>query len=121
LTGIFAALLLCTGLEVFRPVPDAERALQRAWAILGSAESTPEQVAKPAVDYRNGLRALLPGIEKDSRDLATRSTGEELFGYYARDLFSEISPIRQSRETTAGLHRAGLGLLAIGSILRSKK
>jgi hypothetical protein len=115
--GLFAALMLCTGLEVFRPAVDGQRVLQRAWTILGSAESTPEQVARAVVDYRDALRALLPGVEKHSRDLATASLGEELSGYYRRDLFAEISPIRQSRETTAGLHRSGLGLPAIGSIV----
>jgi hypothetical protein len=67
LAGLFAALMLCTGLEVFRPAADGERVFQRAWAILGSAESTPEQVARAAVDYRDALRALLPGVEKHSR------------------------------------------------------
>jgi hypothetical protein len=67
--------------------------LQRAWAILGSAESTAEQVARAAVDYGDALRALLPRMEKHSGDLATASLGKELSGYYHRDLFSEISPI----------------------------
>jgi hypothetical protein len=55
--------MLCTGLEVFRPAVDGQRVLQRAWTILGSAESTPEQVARAVVDYRDALRALLPGVE----------------------------------------------------------
>ena len=94
LVGIFAALMLCTGLEVcFGRRLDGERVLQRAWAILGSAESTAEQVARAAVDYGDALRALLPRMEKHSRDLATASLGKELSGYYHRDLFSEISPI----------------------------
>jgi len=93
LVGIFAALTLCTGLEVFRPAPDGERVLQRAWAIVGSAESTAEQVARAAVDYGDALRALLLRMEKHSGDLATASLGKELSGYYHRDLFSEISPI----------------------------
>jgi hypothetical protein len=54
---------------------------------------------------------------ENSQDVAMGLDSEKLSAYYQSEFFSEIAPIRQSREATPGLHRPGLGLPAIGAIV----
>jgi hypothetical protein len=114
--GILAAISVLTSFQMFRSPAQATGGLKRSLAVLGSSESTPKEIAQAVGDYRRALAEALPKLVRNSQAAAI-GAGLMKSSYYTAQMFSDITTVRSSREIAPGLHRAGVGLPAIGEIV----
>jgi hypothetical protein len=106
LTRLSCGGLPPTGSQEFQPPKEVAGTLRQSLAILGSSESSSKEVARAMAEYHQALEQLLRALPRNSQN------GAFLFalmksGYYPGETFSEIIPVRSSRQITPGLHPRG--------------
>ncbi|WP_295391667.1 alpha/beta fold hydrolase [uncultured Thiodictyon sp.] len=134
--SLFLCLLLAGCQSLPRPADRLETPvlgarLDAALRVLASPRSSDPQRAQARVDYRDLVASHLPELLADaarpehvrgpgSAPLsapALVALGNDRPGVYAPATFADIAPVMRPDVTEPGLHRAGLGLSAVGRIV----
>ena len=114
--GVLFILYLFVGCQAPLSQSHSAKKLSQALAILESSPESPPAIERARTDYRRALADVLSELIKGSASPAFVFSSQAFRTDYAPEAFSTIAPGRQARATVPGLHRAGLGLPAIGAL-----
>ncbi len=113
--GILAAVCLFAGCQTSPSRLRSARDLHRALTVIESSPKNPRQLNRARADYRRALANVMPGLIEGSSSPSFELGFHPSSGGFPSVAFLKISPVRHSRVTTPELHRAGLGLPAVGT------
>ena len=119
--GLLAWLFVVASLVGCQSVPrSADQSLglrlDESIRVLASPRSSERQRAQAGADYRDLVASHLPDLLKEAAKATLAPAWKDLSGVQSPDRFKDISPAQPPRVPEPGLHRAGLGLPAVGLI-----
>jgi pimeloyl-ACP methyl ester carboxylesterase len=117
--GILVVLCLLAGCHTAPLQERAARNLNQALSVIESSPGDSKQSRRANASYLRALANVLPGLMKSSSSASFALVDPPARGDFSAATFVKIAPVRHSRISTPGLHRAGLGLPAVGTTLAS--
>jgi pimeloyl-ACP methyl ester carboxylesterase len=115
--GLLAGLVLA-GCQSLPPpsAPSFAARLDESIRVLASPQSSAQQRARAVADYRDLVADRLPELLQEAAGPSLDPAMKGAPGFYTPASFADIAPVARAQVTTPGLHRAGLGLPAVGRI-----
>ncbi len=109
-------VLVLTGCQSGSKLKTASVRLGRAVDVLEAEESTPRQIKRAEENYRRILADVTPELHAGETVPGFVASTVDAGGAWPLDRFSDISPVLRPVVQTPGLHAAGVGLPAVGTI-----